>query len=134
MLKATCGPCGCIAPLRASDLREIHPSLQALLHGTHWMLTRKMGEGEQPGQTYLLVHVWVKGTVLSEKHKVPCRSFPYPSWKNTISPLGSRANCMVLRAQDPWQPGEESKCSVLGERGKTTCRPEVSVDGGGTDH
>lgn len=49
----------------------------------------RWGEGEQPGQTYLLVHVWVKGTVLSKKHKVPCKILLlYPSWKIRISPLG----------------------------------------------
>ena len=95
----------------------------------------RWGEGEQPGQTYLLVHVWVKGTVLSEKHKVPCRSFSlYPSWKNTYLTIGERrANCMVLRTLDPWQPGEESNPQSWGRGVKLQADQKSPANGGGTD-
>ena len=66
------------------------------------------GKVKRPGKTSLLVQVRGGGTVLLEKHEVPPRSFsPYPLWKKYIT-IGERAaNHVVLRAQDPWQMGEE---------------------------
>lgn len=96
----------------------------------------RWGEGEQPGQTYLLVHVWVKGTVLSKEAQSP-RADPSPyilHGKIRISPLGKGE-------QTAWSLGhrihgsrEKSQMPSPGGRGvKLHADQKSPADGGGTD-